>query len=127
MSLISDLWVYYSCGMGRLCTTCLCVYASTHANYISSLFSSKIPQENPIDSITSNLEDELCNQWVQWMKTTPSPLFLDLTTYIHEIIAQNHNTEDQWVPGEHLKSVDTSLEQYISRIACHVILLPSGS
>ena len=124
---ISDFWVYYSCGMGRLCTTCLCVYASTHAIYISSLFSSKTPQENPINSITSNLEDELCNQWVQWMKTTPSPLFLDLTTYIHEIITQNHNTEDQWVPDEHLKSVDTSLEQYISRIACHVILLPSGS
>lgn len=61
------------------------------------------------------------------MKTTPSPLFLDLTTYIHEIITQNHNTENQWVPDEHLKSVDTSLDQYISRIACHVILLPSGS
>lgn len=64
---------------------------------------------------------------LQFMKTTPSPLFLDLTTHIHELITNSNQNENPWVSDEHLKLVDMTLEQYISRIACHVILLPSGS
>jgi hypothetical protein len=61
-------------------------------------------------------------QWLQWMKATPSPLILNLTTYVHDLVLQT-----RWVSEEHLIFVDTSLEQYISRIGCRVIVLPSGS
>ena len=80
----------------------------------------------PIES-AANIQSEQNNQWLQWMKTTPTPIFLDLTTHIHTLISQNHETENPWLSDEHLKLVDMSLDQYISRIACHVILLPSGS
>jgi len=75
---------------------------------------------NTLDS-ASSLKDEEFNQWLQWMKATPSPLILNLTSCVHDIVLQN-----QWVSEEHLNSIDTSLEQYISRIGCRVILLPSG-
>lgn len=66
------------------------------------------------------------------MKSSPEPLFLDLTSHIHEMITQNHHDETEqqqppWLTKGHLKYIDMSLDQYISRIACHVILLPSGS
>mmetsp|Transcript_13871 Transcript_13871/g.30241 ORF Transcript_13871/g.30241 Transcript_13871/m.30241 type:complete len:778 (+) Transcript_13871:163-2496(+) len=85
----------------------------------------KMPQDVSIDS--QSLQNELSIQWLQWMKTIPSPLFLELTTHIHEMITLDHETENPWVSDEHLKSINMSLEQYISRIACRVILLPSGS
>ena len=103
------------------------------------------------------------------MKTTPSPLVLDLTPHVHQLIAHNYNTFNNnnqhqsnaatatttttstakatisyndpitnnvptnnkqqlpWISTSHLEQVKLSLEQYTSRIACHVILLPSGS
>ncbi|KAL7539402.1 hypothetical protein ACHAXR_011870 [Thalassiosira sp. AJA248-18] len=85
-----------------------------------------IQQDIPIDS-GSSLQNEQRNQILQWMKSTPSPLFLDLSPHVHDLITQNHERENPWVSEEHLKFTDSSLEQYISRIACHVILLPSGS
>jgi hypothetical protein len=56
------------------------------------------------------------------MKATPSPLILNLTTCVHDLVIQK-----EWVSGEHLSLIDLSLDQYISRIGCRVILLPSGS
>ena len=85
-----------------------------------------MPQDLSIDS-ASNLQNEKCNQWLQWSKTAPSPFFLDLTSHTHEIITENRETKNPWVSDEHLKFIDMSLEQYISRIACRVILLPSGA
>jgi hypothetical protein len=73
---------------------------------------------NTLDSASSLMEEEF-NQWLQWMKATPSPLILNLTTHVHDLVLQN-----RWVSEEHLKFIDTSLEQYISRIGCRVILLP---
>ena len=76
---------------------------------------------NTLDS-ASSLKEEEFNQWLQWMKATPSPLILNLTTCVHDLVLQN-----RWVSEDHLKFIDTSLEQYISRVGCRVILLPSGS
>lgn len=55
------------------------------------------------------------------MKASPSPLFLDLTPFIHDLATLNPH----WVSQEHLN--DTTLAQFISRLACHIIFLPSGS
>ena len=65
---------------------------------------------------------------IQFMKGCPSPMFLDLTTHIHDMITENHlSSTSPWITEEHLKKVHTTLDQYTSRIACHVILLPSGA
>lgn len=62
------------------------------------------------------------------MKNVPSPLFLDLTKHAHDLITDNHkNSDNPWISSKHLESVDMTLEKYISRIGCHVILLPSGA
>jgi vesicle-fusing ATPase len=65
------------------------------------------------------------------MKSSPNPLFLDLTSHIQQLVARNYNEaeseEDRWIAQDHLQFVDMTLEEYSSRIACHVILLPSGS
>jgi hypothetical protein len=89
------------------------------------------PQQNsPNTTIftTQQLDEEQRSQWIRWMKNVPSPLFLDLTSHVHELICDNHHNSDYpWISAEHLESVDMSLERYISRIGCHIILLPSGS
>ncbi|KAL3765258.1 hypothetical protein ACHAWO_001199 [Cyclotella atomus] len=85
-------------------------------------------QQNGTISSTQQSDDEQRAQWLRWMKNVPSPLFLDLTSHVHELIIDNHyNSNDPWISTQHLDSVDMSLERYISRIGCHVILLPSGA
>lgn len=76
------------------------------------------------------LDDEQRAQWIQWMKSTPNTVFLDLTSHIQQMVAQNYHDaecdEERWISQDHLYFVDMSLEEYTSRIACHVILIPSG-
>lgn len=82
------------------------------------------PQSNQV----LDVEEEQRAQWIRWMKNVPSPLFLDLTSHAHDIIIDNHNTsDDPWISKEHLEFVDMPLDRYVSRVACHVILLPSGA
>ena len=76
------------------------------------------------------IDDEQRAQWIQWMKSTPNTVFLDLTSHIQQMVAQNyHNAktdDERWITQDHLQFVDMTLEEYTSRIACHVILIPSG-
>lgn len=84
-------------------------------------------QQNVTIPSTQQSDDEQRAQWLRWMKNVPSPLFLDLTSHVHELIIDDYyNSIDPWISTQHLDSVDMPLERYISRIGCHVILLPSG-
>lgn len=64
------------------------------------------------------------------MKSSPNTVFLDLTSHIKQLVARNHyeaeSDEERWITQDHLQFVDMTLEEYTSRIACHVILIPSG-
>lgn len=64
------------------------------------------------------------------MKSSPNTVFLDLTSHIKQLVAQNYyeaeSDEERWITQDHLDFVDMTLEEYTSRIACHVILIPSG-
>jgi len=83
------------------------------------------PRKN--DTTTQQVDEEQYSLWLRWMKNVPSPLFLDMTSHVHELIYKNHKTSnDPWISEEHLEFVDMSIEQYTSRIGCHIILLPSG-
>lgn len=88
---------------------------------ITIISGKQMPSNTKMDS-TSTFHNEANDQWLTWMKASPSPLFLDLTPYIHDLACQN----PQWVSEEHLTANDTTLSQYISRVACHIIFLPSG-
>lgn len=88
-------------------------------------FLPKSPQKN--DTTTQQVDEEQYSLWLRWMKNVPSPLFLDMSSHVHELIYENHKTSnDPWISEEHLEFVDMSIEQYTSRIGCHIILLPSG-
>lgn len=108
-------------------------FLSTHGSLSSNnLFFDLQLQQNSVSNATisasGQLDEEQCAQWIRWMKNVPSPLFLDLTKYVHDLITDNHhNCDNPWISDQHLESVDMSLERYISRIGCHVILLPSGA
>ena len=58
-------------------------------------------------------------------------MFVDLTGRVHDIVTANcDNNDDEgtlWITDEHLDSVDMTLEGYLSRLRCHLILLPSGA
>ena len=64
------------------------------------------------------------------MKSSPSPVFLDLTTHIQQLVARNHyeveSDKDRWITQDDLQLIDMTLEEYTSRMACRVILMPSG-
>mmetsp|Transcript_18474 Transcript_18474/g.37155 ORF Transcript_18474/g.37155 Transcript_18474/m.37155 type:complete len:752 (+) Transcript_18474:93-2348(+) len=89
-----------------------------------------ITNSNQTMSPSQILEDEQRAQWIQWMKSTPNTVFLDLTSHIQQMVAQNHyeaeSDEERWITQDHLQFIDMTLEEYTSRIACHVILIPSG-
>lgn len=104
------------------------IHYSLFLVYIIFLFHFS-PQPRPNKPpLSDNQTVEQHNRWVRWMKNAPSPLFLDLTPHIRELITENYNTNyAPWIPSHHLDVIDSSLDQFLSRIACHILVLPSGS
>ncbi|EJK54027.1 hypothetical protein THAOC_26422, partial [Thalassiosira oceanica] len=78
-------------------------------------------------SIAEDDDDEVRGQWLRFMKRSPSPMFVDLTGRFRVIIAANHRDGGApWVTDGHLDSVDMTLDGYLGRLRCHLIVLPSG-
>ena len=40
------------------------------------------------------LDNEQRAQWIKWMKSTPNPLFLDLTSHIRQLVVQNYYNDE---------------------------------
>ena len=73
------------------------------------------------DSLTQATRDEAI-AWIRWMKSTPVPLIIDLTNdLIHLADVNNYITEDM------LSTIRTNQKDFLSRIECKLILLPSGA
>lgn len=64
------------------------------------------------------------------MKNVPAPLMVDLSVSFHNqisgILKSNHNEDDHDNILQQELILESSLEEFLSRIACHIILLPSG-
>ena len=73
------------------------------------------------DSLTQATRDEAI-AWIRWMKSTPVPLIIDLTNdLLHLADVSNYITEDM------LSTIRTNQKDFLSRIECKLILLPSGA
>jgi vesicle-fusing ATPase len=68
----------------------------------------------------ASLEDEFV-QWIRWMKSAPSPVLLELSTQFRSAVHQTLADETL------LCSADTNVDGFLKRIACRLIVLPSGS
>jgi len=69
-------------------------------------------------------------QWIRWMKNVPAPLMVDLSVSFHHqisgILKSNYYKDEHNNILQQKLILESSLEEFLSRIACHVILLPSG-
>ena len=101
-----------------------------YPHYILIQLPDDITNSNQTFTPSQMLEDEQRAQWIQWMKSSPNTVFLDLTTHIEDLVTKNHyeatSDDERWITQDHLEFIDMTLEEYTSRIACHVILIPSG-
>ena len=70
--------------------------------------------------------DETRGQWLRFLRRTPSPMFVDLTGLLRDIVVASRDGDGPWITDEHLDSVDMTLEAYLTRLRCHLIALPSG-
>ena len=108
----------------------ICSFITLQMNNMLIQLPADVTNSSQAQSPSQILDDEQRAQWIQWMRSTPNTVFLDLTSHIQQMVAQNyHNSksdEERWITQDHLQFIDMTLEEYTSRIACHVILIPSG-
>lgn len=78
----------------------------------------KIELKLPDERIGLDRDESL--SWLRWMKTSPTPLMIDLTS---ELIQAAQNT----VSDKTLAMIDTTEKEFFRRIGCKLYLFPSGS
>ena len=64
-------------------------------------------------------QDDLV-RWLKWIKSSPAPMIVELSEPLRESV-------NATITGKALEQVDQSSEELLSRIACRLIVLPSGS
>lgn len=69
-------------------------------------------------SRTLQQRDELI-RWIRWIKTTPSPTIMELSEPLRAAVNAS-------ITNETLAQVDQTEEAFLSRIACRIVVLPSG-
>ena len=73
------------------------------------------------DTLTQATRDEAI-AWIRWMKSTPVPLMIDLTNdLLHLADVNDYITDDM------LSTIRTNQKDFLARIECKLILLPSGA
>lgn len=68
------------------------------------------------------------SHWIRWIKSVPAPLLIDLTSTFRSRISPNilpNKYDHKDSPQESITSA-SSIEAFLSRIACRIIVLPSG-
>jgi len=85
--------------------------------------------KNLLDKITITspanifgLERDEAIAWMRWMKASPVPLIVDLTT---ELLHYGNTTGT--IGSAQLEQMDTKIADFNQRISCRLILLPSGA
>ena len=58
--------------------------------------------------------------WIRWMKSTPTPLVVDLSTDLRKIA-------NETISNENLDLIGISRMEFLERLGCRLILLPSGA
>lgn len=65
------------------------------------------------------LDRDVASSWIRWMKAVPSPMVIDLSNSFREIV--NATMSDR-----SLERIDQTRLQFLNRLVCRLILLPSG-
>ena len=68
----------------------------------------------------TGLDRDEASAWIRWMKSTPTPMIIDLSPELR-VIANSSMSESSF------DLIEQSREQFLSRIGARLILLPSGS
>lgn len=66
------------------------------------------------------LERDEAATWIRWMKSTPTPLIVDLTTDLR-------NQVNETIHDKTLELIGITRNEFLSRMACRLVLLPSGA
>lgn len=73
--------------------------------------------QDTIFNLTADQDDLL--RWLKWIKSSPAPMIVELSALLRTAV---NNTVSQ----QALIQVDQSAEEFLARIACRLVLLPSG-
>ena len=111
---------------------------SSATNWIDDQSSFVLQQA--LDRIAIKLPDERIGldrdealSWLWWMKTSPTPLIIDLTNDLIDASKamsesmSGSNLGDAILSDELLARIDTNEKDFLSRIGCKLYLFPSGS
>jgi hypothetical protein len=79
------------------------------------------PEQQQPTSSSSFLERDATYQWFRWMQMVPSPTVIDLSTEFHR-----HMMIDSFKQDTRGTSSSSSRSEFLSRIVCRMIVLPSG-
>jgi len=77
------------------------------------VFTGELPKFN----LTSEQDDLV--RWLKWIKSSPAPMIVELSDSLRSIV-------NETVTERELAQLEQSPEEFLSRIACRLILLPSG-
>jgi vesicle-fusing ATPase len=75
------------------------------------------PFEQSSTGTSSSLDDTI--RWLKWMKASPAPIVVEISEDLRNAI-------DGIMTDRDYERVDQSPDEFLSRIACRIILLPSG-
>jgi len=99
--------------------------ASSATNWIND--ESSFVLQKALDRISLQLAEERtgldrdeASTWIRWMRMTPTSLIVDLTEELGR--AANETIQD-----EMLDMIDVSRDNFLQRLGCRLVLLPSGS
>jgi len=64
-------------------------------------------------------QNDVKDRWIRWIKATPAPLVIDMSTRLRSLC-------NGYLYNEDLNRVKTTREEFLSRLGARLILLPSG-
>jgi len=68
----------------------------------------------------TGLDRDEASTWIRWMKSTPTPLLIDLTTDFLPIV-------NATLTNKYLSYIDSTRIDFLNRLGCRLYLFPSGS
>mmetsp|Transcript_12683 Transcript_12683/g.18641 ORF Transcript_12683/g.18641 Transcript_12683/m.18641 type:complete len:690 (-) Transcript_12683:30-2099(-) len=99
--------------------------ASSTTNWIND--ASAFVLQKAVDKIALKLAGERAgvdrdeaSAWIRWMKTTPTPLLVDLSSDLQKLA-------NETLADGTLELINTPRKDFLDRMGCRLILLPSGA
>lgn len=87
----------------------------------SSMPTSTTQQTNDDDDDDWKLQRDTAIRWIRFLKNSPAPVITELSTQLRQAV-------NGTIPNESfLESIDSTREEFLSRIGMRMIMLPSGS